>query len=409
MKLTKRHKQIFLLYGASVVGLLVGVLNSVLNTRSLPPDLYGNVRYVQNIINFISSLLLVGYFTSGSRLLAISKNSTYSRSIRGAMCVILGIALIILMLSMTVLYFYNKSIGVDNMTLLYLIAIPVCGNALMLDYVNTTAQGDNFIGRIAISRCLPYTIYFIIAYFIYRKFGANPELMLLLYNGIAVIILSFVIISTKPSFKGLKTAFKALQEENKEYGFKVYVGSLIAVSTQYLAGISLGHFCDDNANVGFYTLALTLATPLTMLPSIIGTTYFKEFASSEKINKKILLGSVGFTIVSFIVFVIAIKYVVAFLYDTSYQSVGKYAAFIAIGTSLHGLGDFFNRFLGSHAKGKEIRNGALASGLMAIFGNIVFVYLWNINGAVLTRVLCSIIYFSMMFLYYRKFIKEYHS
>lgn len=325
------------------------------------------------------------------------------------MCVILSIALIVLMLSMTILYFYNKNVGIENLSLLYLVAIPVCGNALMLDYINTTAQGDNYIGRIAISRCIPYTIYFLIAYFIYKKLGATPELMLLLYNGIAVAVLSLVIISTRPSFKNIKVAFKALQKENEEYGFKVYVGSLIAVSTQYLAGISLGHFCEDNANVGFYTLALTLATPLTMLPSIIGTTYFKEFASSNKINKKILLGSSGITIFSFIIFVILIKYVVALLYNVSYQSVGTYAAFIAIGTSFHGLGDFFNRFLGSHAKGKEIRNGAVASGLMAIFGNIIFVYFWNINGAVLTRVLCSIIYFSMMFLYYRKYIKEYHS
>ena len=74
MQLSNRKKQVFLLYGSSVVGLLVGVLNSVLNTRVLSPELYGDVRYVQNIISFVSSILLVGYFTSGSRLLAISKS-----------------------------------------------------------------------------------------------------------------------------------------------------------------------------------------------------------------------------------------------------------------------------------------------------------------------------------------------
>lgn len=408
MRLSRGHKQIIILYGASVIGLLVGILNSVLNTRSLSPELYGNVRYVQNIINFISSLLLVGYFTSGSRLLAISKDEAQSKAIRGAMCVILGCALVILMASMTALFFWNQSIGSDNLSLLYLIAIPVCGNSLMLDYVNTTAQGDNFIGRIAIARCVPFSIYFIVAYIIFSQFGATPELMLLMYNGIAVLTLSIVIISTKPSLKGFKAAWVALQKENKEYGFKVYIGSLIAVSTQYLAGISLGHFCDNNANVGFYTLALTLATPLTMLPSIIGTTYYKEFATSFRISRKLMLGSVGFTVLSFLTFVIAIKFIVAVLYDDSYQSVGLFAAFLAIATSFHGLGDFLNRFLGSHAKGKEIRNGALACGLMAIFGNIVFVYLWNINGAILTRILSSIVYFSAMYLYYRKYTKEHN-
>ena len=406
MQLSNRKKQVFLLYGSSVVGLLVGVLNSVLNTRVLSPELYGDVRYVQNIISVVSSILLVGYFTSGSRLLAISKSDNYSRSIRGAMCIILCCALLILMLTMSILYIVSIARGDDNLISLYLIAIPVCGNALMLDYVNTTAQGDNHIGRIAIARCVPFSIYFIVAYFVFKLFGASPELMLLMYNGIAVIILSLVISSTNPSFKSLKQAFYELQKENKAYGFNVYLGSLIAVSTQYLAGIALGHFCDDNSNVGFYTLALTLATPLTMLPSIIGTTYFKEFASSNHISKRILFSSLGLTLLSFLLFIIAIQYVVSFLYNESYSAVGIYASFIAIGTSFHGLGDMLNRFLGAHAKGKEIRNGALACGIMAVFGNVVFVYLWGIYGAIATRILSSMTYFIAMFYFYIRFSKK---
>uniref|UniRef100_UPI0020C24B82 hypothetical protein n=1 Tax=Salmonella enterica TaxID=28901 RepID=UPI0020C24B82 len=83
------------------------------------------------------------------------------------------------------------------------------------------------------------------------------------------------------------------------------------------------------------------------------------------------------------------QYVVSFLYNESYSAVGIYASFIAIGTSFHGLGDMLNRFLGAHAKGKEIRNGALACGIMAVFGNVVFVYLWGIYGAIATRILSS--------------------
>ena len=298
------------------------------------------------------------------------------------MCIILCCALLILMLTMSILYIVSIARGDDNLISLYLIAIPVCGNALMLDYVNTTAQGDNHIGRIAIARCVPFSIYFIVAYFVFKLFGASPELMLLMYNGIAVIILSLVI------------------------GFNVYLGSLIAVSTQYLAGIALGHFCDDNSNVGFYTLALTLATPLTMLPSIIGTTYFKEFASSNHISKRILFSSLGLTLLSFLLFIIAIQYVVSFLYNESYSAVGIYASFIAIGTSFHGLGDMLNRFLGAHAKGKEIRNGALACGIMAVFGNVVFVYLWGIYGAIATRILSSMTYFIAMFYFYIRFSKK---
>lgn len=406
MQITKQKKQVVMLYGTSVVGLLVGVLVSVLNTRSLPPALYGDVRYVQNLISFISSLLLLGFFTSGSRLLALSKDEQNSRRIRGIMCVILGITILILMASMSVLYLISLAKGQTNMSPLYLAAIPVCGNIVLLNYVNTTAQGDNHIGRLSIARLLPSTLYLAIAYVVYKYSGATPVKMLLLYNGLAVIVLASVILSAKPSFKGLAASFRDLNEENKKYGFNVYLGGLVAVSTQYLAGIFLGKFCTDNANVGFYTLALTLAGPLAMLPGIIGTTYFKRFASQNRIDKKIFLSSILLTLLSLLIFVVCIKYVVMFLYDDSYAVVSTFASYLAIGTCFHGFGDMLNRFLGAHGKGTYLRNGAIACGICAVLGNVILVYFWKINGAIVTRIISSMVYLLFMVGYYLKFTKD---
>lgn len=404
VQVSKHKKQVVILYASSVIGMLIGVLNSVINTRALIPDLYGNVRYVQNIISFVSSLLLFGFFTSGSRLLALSKDEQHSRQIRGVLCTILVIAIVVLMLTMTGLYVVSLIQGKDHLSLLYLIAIPCCGNVVLLNYVNTTAQGDNHIGRIAAARLLPSAAYCILAYFIFRYFGASPGKMLALFNGSAVIILSIIIITTKPSFTNLKESFLILKEENKKYGFNVYLGSLVAVSTGYLSGITLGQFCSDNTNVGFYTLSVTLTRPLAMLPSIIGTTYFKQFASQNRIEKKIMLGSVGLTLVSCVVFIVFIKYIVFFLYNESYYSVAKYASWIAVGTCMHGLGDMFNRFLGAHGQGKQLRNGAIACGVVLILGSFVLVYFYQIIGAIITKIASSVVYLGMMVYYYVAFV-----
>lgn len=402
--MASNKKQVIMLYFSSLAGMMIGMISSVINTRALPPEQYGDVRYIQNIISFVSSLLLFGYFVSGSRLLALSKDEIYSRRIRGAMCAILGATQLVLMIVMFCLYLWNDYHG-NDISYLYLISIPVCGNVIMLNYINTTAQGDNHIGRISIARMLPTLIYIIVALCIYKLYAATPAIMLLLYNGIAVITLLSIIISTKPIFKDLKQSFLILNKENKSYGFNVYLGSITAVSTGYLAGVSLGVFCDTNAEVGFYTLALTLASPLSMLPSIIGTTHFKKFANENRIEKKIILGSVLITALSLILFVICIKYIVAFLYDDNYSSVSTIASLLAIGVSIHGFGDMLNRFLGAHGKGKELRNAAFACGTILVFGNIVFVYLWGINGAIITKILSSLTYFTILLYYYCKYIK----
>ena len=58
MKFTKQTKQVVILYASTLSGVLLGVVASIINTRFLSQADYGDVSYVQNIINFIASLLL---------------------------------------------------------------------------------------------------------------------------------------------------------------------------------------------------------------------------------------------------------------------------------------------------------------------------------------------------------------
>lgn len=407
MQLSKQQKQVIILTGSTILGTLLGIINSVLNTRSLSPEMFGDVRYVQNIIAFVSSLLLVGYFTSGSRLLALSKDEQNCRRIRGIMCVILAITITIVMLTMVLIYVYIGFKEPNSSTLvLFLVAIPFCGCNLMLNYVNTTAQGDNHIERIAIARLIPGFLYFIIAYFIYKYYGATSARMLLLFNGTSFLLLMVVIITTKPSFMNLKESFVILQAENKKYGFNVYLGALAGVSTSYVAGITLGIFCEDNTNVGFYTLAQNMVAPLAMLPSIIGTTYFKRFATEDRISKKLLYESTTLTAGSCLLFILLIKYVVTFLYNESYNCVATYSSWLVVGTCMYGLGDMFNRFLGAHGLGKQIRNAAFAGGGVLLVGSIALVYFFQIYGAIATKLMSSLVYLTTMVYYYIRFVEQ---
>ncbi len=404
--LNKNNQQVAHLFVASVLGMLFGIINSALNTHYLDPISYGDVRYIQNIINFISSILLLGFFVSGSRLLALSNNESQSRQIRGAMVVILIITIIILMICMMFIAMFEANKHHMELSKLFYMSIPVCSNVLLLNYINTTAQGDNHIQRISFARILPPLGYLLIATPIFYIYGATPARMLVLFNGSAIIILGIIIYSTKPNFKNLRTTFENLIKENKQYGLHVYFGSIAGVSTTYIAGITLGQFCDSNANVGFYTLALTLATPLSLLPTIIGTSYFKNFTIQKSINGKVLLGSVMMTIVSFIAFVFGVFILVSLVYPEDYSIVAYYASWVAIATSCHGFGDLLNKFLGAHGQGKQIRNSAYICGLIICVGSFILVYVGGIIGAIVTKILGSCAYLSMMVYYYTKFIRH---
>lgn len=406
MSFNKNTKQAVVLYISTLAGVLVGMLVSILNTRNLTPAEYGDVRYVNNIIQMLSGVFLFGYFVTGSRLLAIAKDKEEASQIKGGLVVILALTVMLMMVCMVVCglihhYFLHKDFAG-----LFYVAIPVCGSVLLLNYMNTSAQGDNSIYSIAAARLLPSTIYLVIAYLIYKQFGATSWLMLLLQNGIALIVLSFIIWYNKPSFKNLRQTFKALREENKTYGLQVYYGSLANVTVQYIAGITLGMFATNNANVGFYSLALTVTGPLAMLPSIIGTTYFKSFAHDNCINRKALTMTFLMSAVSLVGFVILIYPIVGILYDDRYSDVALYACILSVGFTFHGLGDMFNRFLGAHGKGAYLRNGAFISGAIALLGYTVGVYYFGIWGAIITKISASLTYFVSMVVYYTHFRKR---
>lgn len=403
-QLSKATKQVVLLYASTLLGTLFGVIASIINTRSLDPVAYGDVRYIQNIIQFIASLLLFGYFLSGSRLLALSSSEYESRQVRGCMVVILLGAAGIMLLSMLVCAMVHMNR--PHIAKLFLISLPVCVYPLLSNYLNTTAQGDNHIVRLSVVRLLPIALYIPIAYWIYSVYGATTSRMVLLQWGLYSLVLVLVTISTKPLFQNLKGTFKRLNTENKAYGFQLYLGSLVMVATNYLAGISLGIFNADNVEVGYYTLALTVTAPLGMLPSIIGTTYFKEFAKLDHIPARVMRNTFWMTLGSCLVFVLLIKHIVVFLYTEDYLLVGTYASWLACGVCIHGFGDMLNRYLGSHGRGKEIRNASIANGIFKIFGYTLLVYLWNTPGALFTTILCDVIYSACIVYYYMRFVNE---
>lgn len=404
MVITQQKKQVVMLYASTLTGVFLGVLSSIVNTRFLAPADYGDVRYVQNIINFVTTFLLFGYFLSGARLMALSNDRDYVGRVKGMMIVILAGACVVIALAMPI----NSLLHADQpqVAWLFLLSIPVCFSPLFHNYIDQTAQGDNQIGLLSLARLLPYLVYVPIGYLVYSTYGATSDRMVLLQWGIYTAVYLVIIIATKPLFRHLKPVWKDLNDENKRYGIQLYIGSLVMVSTNYLAGISLGYFNEDNSEVGFYTLALTVTTPLAALPAIVGTTYFKKFATQPAIPQKVIIATVGLTFTSCILFILLIHPVVEFLYTDSYAIVGTYASILSVGYCIHGLGDMFNRYLCSHGQGASVRNASIANGVFKLLGYTLLVWLFNTNGAIATTIICDVVYFSCLIYYYVRFTKQ---
>jgi len=181
-----------------------------------------------------------------------------------------------------------------------------------------------------------------------------------------------------------------------------YVGSVFAVGFSQLTGILISYFAADNSGVGYYSLAVTIAAPLAFIPNVIATTHYKDFSTSERVSKKLLNITLAISFTALLFAILLVGPFVKIFYGLEFAPVVRLTYIVSFGIMLNGLGDFFNRFLGSHGEGKALRNSAFIVGLSVMILNVVLIPLYGEYGAALTTFISGLIYFVCMYIYYRR-------
>ncbi|MHA1381327.1 MAG: oligosaccharide flippase family protein [Candidatus Helarchaeota archaeon] len=401
----KKARQVSALYSSMIFGILLGIGISVINTRLLGPKQFGDLKFLQNLFSFIITFLTLGIFVSGSRILAQRKNEKIKHQLIGSLLILASIISIVFIGGLFIFSFFEEQIFQNELSrvikifspLLFVFPFELCLENIM--------QGDNKIYELSIFRLGPRMLY-LSAAILFNYFTPLSLTSALAIQFVAsTMIILIMIIAFKPKFFNLKKNISIIWQENKTYGLQVYFGILAGVTSAKLAGISIGYFI-DNTNVGFFLLALTISMPLTMLPNAVGTTFFKDFANRNYIPKNVSIFTLIVSIISLVIFIIFIKKVILLLYSPAYEAVVPLVYIVSIGCVFHGIGDYINRFLGAHGKGRELRNGAFAVGISNILGYTILVYMFGTKGAAVTKMASGLIYCFMMYFFYVKFRKN---
>nr|WP_298998239.1 oligosaccharide flippase family protein [uncultured Allomuricauda sp.] len=398
-------RKVLVMYGSSAVTILLGFLISIFNSRILGPEKFGDFKFIETVARLISSIVSVGLFISLTRLVALTDNKEKIKKYLGLftsifiMVSIIGIILFVIFSYVEPLFFQH-SLG-STMRRYFFIIMAIVGNLALLEIL----KGMHKIYILALISVLPYLFYLILGNFFDEFLTLDLEFVLFLYYGLLLIVEIIIIIWLKPNFKFGKSILQELRKENKSNGRPIYYGSLAGVATTHIAGMSISYFL-DNKLVGFYMLALTICSPLLVVPSVLGTTFFKEFVNMKFIPKKVFLFTLAFTGIALLIFYSLIDYVIALFYTQSFMPVAEIAKFLIIGFIFHGFGDLINRFLGAKGKGKLLRNAAFLVGIVNIVGYTVLIKLFDVNGAIITKILASCLYLSVMLFYYNNFIKK---
>jgi len=388
-----------------VLGLFVGIVISIINTRYLGKEQYGDFKFLINLFSLAVTFLTFGFFYTGGLILAKTEGTIKKRELAGDILKIAAFSSLLLIVVSLVFSFFEHRIFGENLgpliryslPLLFIFPFQLCFEQLL--------QGSNRIYSLSVLRIGPKLVYIVLAVVLqyFSKFSLTTALIS--HMGAIAVIIVALIFFIKPKF-GLKSKFlPLLRKENRGYGFPIYIGAITGVASSYLAGITISLYI-DNEHVGFYYLAITAAMPLTMLPASFGITFFKAFVSYARIPLKVIVVTVGIGVTALVGFLVFIDEIVVFLYTDDFAPVIGLSYFIAIGSLFQGFGDILNRFISAKGLGKKIRNTHFVLGTINTVGFIVLPKYLGVEGAAITRLIAGAVYFLLLLSFYVEYQRK---
>ena len=401
----KRVRQAGVLYISLSIGVLVGIGVSVLNTRLLGPERYGDFKFLQSLFSFVVTFVTLGLFYSGGRLIALEKVRMGQRQIVGGISILAIFMSIALFVLFFIFSFFEENVFDNELGWYVRVLSPFLFIFPFQLGLDNLLQGSNRIYQLSAFRLGPKVLYLIVilVYSYFFPFNLNHALIFYFSSLGAIILLS--LLALKPDLSELSKTIHRIFQENRSYGFQVFLGAVTGLASAQLGALAIGYFI-DNANVGFFALAITASQPLAMIPNSIGTTFFRDFTGMARIPKKVFITTVLVSLVSLAIFLLIIKQLVIFLYTEEYLAVVPIAYYVSIGSVLHGLGDFFNRFLAAHGRGKEMRNSNIIIGVCNVLGYIFLTWWIGVQGAAVTKLFAGATYVLVMVWYYQRLIRS---
>jgi O-antigen/teichoic acid export membrane protein len=152
-----------------------------------------------------------------------------------------------------------------------------------------------------------------------------------------------------------------------------------------------------------FFLAVMLAGPLAVIPNAVATSSFRRFAEKDQIPLRVLGLAVAATGVAYLAFLFSIHVLVRLIYRPEFLPAATLACLLGAGTCMQGIAELYNRFLGSHGRGKDIRNGAFAVGIVTIASFAVLLPAYGMHGAVAARLIVDLSYFTVMVRQYLRY------
>ena len=395
-------KQTITLFTSQILLLLLGIITGMINARVLGPVGYGITAFFYSITTFILLFFHFGFFSTSALLIAEQKDKTLEKKLIGSSIIVTSLIGVSYSIFMLIFSFFVDSIFDTNVgwvlryTSIILFVFPY---KLLIPQM---ATGANEIRLLSVFNVLPKSLYIVFILLTLMIIPVEYYHVIVLQIFATLITVTAILYLFHPIFDDIKRSLSTIWKKNKVYGIHLYLGHITGQSTYMLDKIFITYFV-NTIQLGFYSLALMITTPMVGLSQAISTSLFKSFTDMDKIPKKVIYYNFLWLTSCIVGLVLLGKVIVALLFTEEFLPVVPLIKPLALAGFFQGMYQPYHMFLVAKGKGKWKRNLAFILALVNLGGNIILVPLMGAMGAAIATLLAAFSGYLLNIFYYRKY------
>ena len=397
---SKTSKQTLILFIAQIFGMVVGFVSNMLLAKEMGVQTFGIYSFALAIISFLAIFFEFGYFASASRLLAINHDKSKEKEYLGASVVIASVIAFSFFIMIFIVSFVVDTVFKDKIGDIIRIASIVSWSFILPFFMELILKGSNHIEYMAGFNIVWKVLFVISLFVLYYTELLTPLNVLIWFSITAIVGTVFFIVKLKPSFDNLKLNISKIHMENRIYGIHLYSGRVVDTASYQLDRLMIGFFVGAK-DVGLYSLANSMASPINTFSNALSSSKFKSFSNRLEISKNVLkinflwimIAVVGANFLGFVI--------IHYYLNSEYQDVQLLLFFMSLAIAFQAAYQPYNAWLGTNGFGKFLKQKAIYTAIANVVLNFLFIPLYGAIGAVVASMLSMFFSYILHIKYYR--------
>jgi O-antigen/teichoic acid export membrane protein len=398
-KVKQKNGVFFIL--VSFVALPIALASNILSAKYLGATNFGDFRFLISLFTMFCTISTLGFFQALARAIVLETSGDKIREIYGSAVFFLSLIYLLVVSFLFVYLSIDTNIEKKELESYVFLILPFGWVLLARNFFETTLPAHEKINLLSVVRIFQPLVFFSFLFLIYWLDDHFLKDRLFVY--ICVFFFSFMVSyffitkSLRLKFSNIKSSLVLVIEKNKEFGFNVYLGSVFPIAFASLSEILISYFSENNSNVGFYALALSICAVVTVVPRCMGSIRYKSFSVDGFMKRADIYWTLGVGLLVTVIMIVSIKPFISLAFDDEFYPVIDLVYILSFGLFFHGLGDFLNRFVVANGYGKIIRNSSFITGFTLLVFNSTLIPAFGMYGAALATSLVGVVYFILMF------------